>query len=511
MEVLSFQEERENDMFSKKYFYPAAAVLVIAGAVLRLTDLFNAFQYDELWSWQFYAGKSIAAIFQDLATPNNHPLNSLLMKWIWALCGDSPSLSLFRLPAYFAGIGCMVLMIPLAQYFTGSRLGTLTALFLLAVNPWAILYASQARGYSLQLFLLMATGAAILKLYNKAENPLVWSIAAGLCGILSVLTISSSILFLLPMLGILFLKRRDIYAWGLYAASGIFCVCWYGLNFASFRAGQQFGVELNTLDALRGHFIETPYALCGAALLFALIPLRKKSAWALYGCFLFPLLAAFASKAGGTRVYLPCVIPVLLAAGMGISILQKKFRRKVLIVLLISAAAGVWHWQTEYDKIRMIDWWELYARHKEIPQNTLIVYPGNAAYPAQMNNPTIGVDYANRLIEPEKLLMLMDSEGINGVAFSRGEARVSARGGQEIDLGVCRGYLYDLKEKTPETGELVLLLNENKTTVKLPDHAVFLNLHFQLPEEKRNTNCVVFRFEKGCCIPDGARCFVIAE
>jgi hypothetical protein len=205
------------------------------------------------------------------------------------------------------------------------------------------------------------------------------------------------------------------------------------------------------------------------------------------------------------------VIPVLLAAGMGVSMLQKKFRRKSLIVLLIFAAAVVWHWQTEYAQIRMIDWWELYARHKEIPQNTIIVYPGNAAYPAQMNNPTIGADYANRLIEPEKLLMLMDTEGINGVAASRGEARVAARRGQEIDLGVCRGYLYDLKERIPAAGELVLLLNENKTTVKLPDHAVFLNLHFQLPEEKRNTNCVVFRFEKGCRIPDGTRCFVIAE
>ena len=498
-------------MINKKYFYTAVAVLVILGGILRFTDFFTAFQYDELWTLQFYAGGSLAKIFQDLATPNNHPLNSLLMKYSLLLNGGEPSLVLFRLPPYLAGIGSLLLMIPLAQYFTRSRLGTLTALFLLAVNPWAILYSTQARGYSLQLFLLMATGTALLKLYQQKKDPLFWSVVGAVCGILSVLMISSSILFLLPMLGLLFLKRRDCYAWGVYLASGIFCALWYGVNFAQFRAGQQFGVDLNTISAIRSHFAETPIALCGAALLFALVPLRKRSAWGLYACFLFPLIAAFASKAGGTRVYLPCIVPIFLLVGMGVTVLLQKFHRRGLLAVLIILLSGALHWHWEYQKIRLIDWWELYSYHKNIPQNVLIVYPGNLAYPAQMNNPAMGEDYANRLIAPEKLLMLIDAGGINGVSADGGERSIPARSGSETDLLSCRGYWYDLKEKSPSPGELVLLIDENRILAAIPEKSIWLNLHFRLPEEKRNTRCVVFRYEKNFNIPEGVRVFVIAE
>ena len=498
-------------MLKKKYFYPAAAVLVVLGCILRFQDLFIAFQYDELWTLQFYANGAVGKIFRDLATPNNHPLNSLLMKWSLFFSGGAPSTFFFRLPAFIAGIGCMVLMIPLAMFFTRSRTGTLAALFLLAVNPWAILYSAQARGYSLQLFLLMLLGLCAVRLYQRAKNPLLWSMGGGVAAILAVLTISSSILFILPVFGILFLKRRDICGWVLYGISGIFCVCWYLVNFAQFRAGQQFGVDLNTVESLVEHFCKTPWSLCGAALLFALVPLKKRDSWGLYLCFAFPFLAAFASKAGGTRVYLPCIIPCFLLAGMGITGLFQKFHRKALTALFLLLAAGAWHGQTEYEKIRLIDWWELFAMHKNIPQNTVIVYPGNYTYPAQMNNPGIGEDFVNRLIAPEKLLMFIDGNGINGVSGNWGEYCIKAKQGEVADFGICRGYLYRLTEKSPAPGELVLIIDENKKLVSLPGNTVFLNIHFRLPQEKRNTRCVVFRFEKEFNIPDGVRTFVIAE
>jgi uncharacterized membrane protein len=397
------------------------------------------------------------------------------------------------------------------MFFSRSRTGTLAALFLLAVNPWAILYSAQARGYSLQLFLLMLLGLCAVRLYQRAKNPLLWSMGGGVAAILAVLTISSSILFILPVFGILFLKRRDICGWVLYGVSGIFCVCWYLVNFAQFRAGQQFGVDLNTVESLVEHFCKTPWSLCGAALLFALVPLKKRDSWGLYLCFAFPFLAAFASKAGGTRVYLPCIIPCFLLAGMGVTLLFQKFHRKALCLLLLLLALGAWHFQTEYSKIRLIDWWELYGLHKKIPLNTVIVYPGNYGYPAQVNNPSIGEDFLNRLILPEKLLMLIDENGINGTGADWGEHCIKTAAGRSVVLDGYRGKLYDLKAKTPAPGELVLLIDENKNITALPESALLLNQHFRFPDEKRNTRCVVFRFEKEFRVPDGVRCFVIAE
>ena len=496
-------------MIAKKYFYPAAAILIVVGGILRFSDLFTAFQYDELWTWQFYANGSFAKIFQDLATPNNHPLNSLLMKWSLFLA--EPSALTFRWSAYLAGLGCMALMIPLAMFFTRSRAGTLAALFLLAVNPWAILYSAQARGYSLQLFFLMLTAVCCIRLWQNTKNGLLWSITGAVSAIYAVLTISSSILFLVPLFAVLFLKRRDRYGWLLYGVTGGFCLFWYLLNFAQFRAGQQFGVDLNTPEALVEHFCKTPWSLCGAALLFALVPVKRRSSWGLWFCLFFPLLSAFASKAGGTRVYLPCIIPCFLLAGMGVTLLFQKFHRKALCLLLLLLALGAWHFQTEYSKIRLIDWWDLYGLHKKIPLNTVIVYPGNYGYPAQVNNPSIGEDFLNRLILPEKLLMLLDENGINGVGADFGEYCIKTAAGSPVVLDGYRGKLYDLKAKTPAPGELVLLIDENKNITALPESALLLNQHFRFPDEKRNTRCVVFRFEKEFRIPDGVRCFVIAE
>ena len=196
---------------------------------------------------------------------------------------------------------------------------------------------------------------------------------------------------------------------------------------------------------------------------------------------------------------------------MGVTVLLQKFHRKGLLAVLIILLSGALHWHWEYQKIRLIDWWELYSYHKNIPQNVLIVYPGNLAYPAQMNNPAMGEDYANRLIAPEKLLMLIDAGGINGVSADGGERCIPARSGSETDLLSCRGYWYDLKEKSPSPGELVLLIDENRILAAIPEKSIGLNLHFRLPEEKRNTRCVVFRYEKNFNIPEGVRAFVIAE
>jgi hypothetical protein len=355
----------------------------------------------------------------------------------------------------------------------------------------------------------MLTALCAIKLLKMNRSVWFWGITGSIAAILSVLTLSSSVLFLLPVLGLCLLKKRNLPVWTFLFAAGGFCVFWYILNMDQFRQGQQFGVVLNNISALREHFGITPWSLCGGVLLFAWIPLKKKRAWGLLVCLLFPLLAAFASRAGGTRVYLPCIIPAILLGTMGAGVMMYRFRRYALLFVLLVIAAGAWHYQSEYGKCRFIDWWELFAKHREIPMDTVIVYPGNYGFPAQGNNPDIGMDFANRLIAPERLLMLIDENGINGVNRNWGEEAVAAAPGEKVDLGICKGGLYHLSLQTPSDGDLVMVIGDREKLKPFAEKYVLLNFHFRLPEEKRNTGCVVFRFEKGDLIPDGMKTFVI--
>ena len=63
-----------------RQFLLYSAMIVVLALCLRLPWLYNALEYDELWSLQNYAPLSIGQILTDLGLPNNHPLNSLWLK-----------------------------------------------------------------------------------------------------------------------------------------------------------------------------------------------------------------------------------------------------------------------------------------------------------------------------------------------------------------------------------------------------------------------------------------------
>ena len=66
-------------------FLIAGAVILLAAALLRILAFSPGLEYDEIWTMRNYSARDLWTILNDLATPNNHPLNSLFVKgmlWI---------------------------------------------------------------------------------------------------------------------------------------------------------------------------------------------------------------------------------------------------------------------------------------------------------------------------------------------------------------------------------------------------------------------------------------------
>ena len=88
-------------------FYFAAGFVILIGLLLRCAGFSAGLEYDEIWTFQHYSSGSLHKIFTDLATPNNHPLNSLLIKW--SACFFSSPAVVLRLSAFLAGIATIFL------------------------------------------------------------------------------------------------------------------------------------------------------------------------------------------------------------------------------------------------------------------------------------------------------------------------------------------------------------------------------------------------------------------
>ena len=103
--------ELGNAQWVRRRWMLIALALIALGAVLRIERLGNALDYDEIWTLEDFATGTIREIFTRLSLPNNHPLNSLSVKWISSLSREGFAL---RLPAFAAGI------LPVIRGFPGG-------------------------------------------------------------------------------------------------------------------------------------------------------------------------------------------------------------------------------------------------------------------------------------------------------------------------------------------------------------------------------------------------------
>lgn len=122
------------------------------GIAVRAYFLAQPMRYDEAYTFLNYVNGDITRAFF-YPIPNNHVLHTLLVKastFIWGAHPES-----IRLPAFLAGVASIPLMFCLCRELLNGRSG-IFASAAFAVFPYLILYSTNARGYSIIVFLSLA-------------------------------------------------------------------------------------------------------------------------------------------------------------------------------------------------------------------------------------------------------------------------------------------------------------------------------------------------------------------
>ncbi len=213
-------------------------LLLSTALVLRLPRMAGPFEYDEIWSLEHFAKAPLLKTFTDF----NHLLNSLWMRLMYL--ADGPMWS-YRIASLVSGIGIVWLFYLLGRRFHGRCGGLLMMVYATFSLP-LITYAQTARGYSLQLFFLLAF-ALLLSRMETGKPYVVWGMV--LTGILAELAVITSVvpLFLLSCFALWYLYRKR--ALGFRNLSGFallagFTLCWYLGHFTEFKNAQSWGVPL---------------------------------------------------------------------------------------------------------------------------------------------------------------------------------------------------------------------------------------------------------------------------
>ncbi len=168
----------------RKFTLSLLALIIVASAIWQAPRLHHSLWADEATSmWKFTVGeynrnadgqmeaKPVSAEYRQfcLKTPNNHMLYSTLAGLVHqaffhpSTDPQAPYFSepLLRIPALLAGLAALAAVLWLAQEMGCREIG-LVAVALLALHPWHVQYAGEARGYSLILALVPASLAAAL-------------------------------------------------------------------------------------------------------------------------------------------------------------------------------------------------------------------------------------------------------------------------------------------------------------------------------------------------------------
>ena len=169
---------------------------VVVGTAWRATQLARGLEYDEIWTLTHYVPKPWPALVFDLATPNNHPLHTVIAARTLEL--GHGSLMSYRMPSFAAGVAVMLLTPLLAWRLTRSVWAATVCAVLVAGNGALAHFAVVARGYSLQTALLLL--AAIFAMQSGAgpagrhrlSRRVFWIVPA----FLAVLTLPTTLLLL---------------------------------------------------------------------------------------------------------------------------------------------------------------------------------------------------------------------------------------------------------------------------------------------------------------------------
>jgi uncharacterized membrane protein len=308
----------------------------------------------QIGTFQHTGGRGVADTIRSLAVndPQHPPLFFALAR-LWAYVAGSSITSLRALSALF-GLLALAAGGWLAYVLFGSRRTALIAVALLAISPFQILYAKEAREYSLWVATVAASSAALL-LALKSRSMRAWLIYS-LTLAAALYTFPNTVLVVLGHgLFLLFQARsRQVFRQFAAAVGGAFILFlpWIGvmvLQRGALRAGTDWTTESVPLSTLLHSWLVVfglgvfdkkegptsvgtlPGLVFGAVLLAevaALVVLRlrgPRAAWLLVASLIFatafPLMLADVATGGIRSVTPRYLAPVYLALPIALAFL----------------------------------------------------------------------------------------------------------------------------------------------------------------------------------------------
>lgn len=413
-----------NVRLPKSLLFIVLATIAFGWGIWLRVDGINskALEYDEIWTLESYAKSPEKNIFTDLAMPNNHPLNSLLIKYSLKLTGDRLAIGI-RLNAFIAGILTMIVVGIGAYLITKTIAASFFAILFVAFNGGLAFYAQTGRGYSVQSFLIttFVVGLIFFKQQSSCSGAIFkyfLSALLTLIAILAILTVPTSVLFLFPICLLYLLHNINIsfcgnlkkivitdvfrkimsdqYIVNSFLLIGIFAIYWYLTNFSQFRQGQNFGIAVGGISTFTSFVIKTLEAIIDWKLLLLILAgLIAKSlrSWILMLLCItsFVLASAIIFKAGPERAYLPLaplldIVAACVVAELANVLLRKQKKIFGTGFCLMSGLIPIVSFSHNFDFWEPPDSKIIFAKVKNFPNNYNLLYPLNESYPLWFNN-----------------------------------------------------------------------------------------------------------------------------
>ena len=442
-------------------------LITAAGTLFRLLRLDAALEYDEIWTLESYAAKSIRTIFTTLSLPNNHPLNSLAVK-LTAFPGAAPQW--IRLAPCLAGVLAIPLAGAVAFGLWRRRGAALWSMFFVALLPAAVFYSQQARGYSPQLFflLLFAAGLYAARRFPRSGCAAIFLGATG-----AMLTLPTSAFYLGAAGTAAAFRCRKTWRKHLpaaisLAAAGAFALAWVLFNFRQFQANRSWGIPIDSFPAFGSYLYDTVSGNIPAVVLLAAVPallFQFRRGLPVLWIWLWLLVAAVLFNGGPPRTALPLAAATTLLAGAGVALLR---RRVPAYGKVIGAAFGILTLAALAAAYRepYPDWYGIHRTVRQLPPEVLVLFPANDSWPLAWNNAPESYREQLRRIAPlppghtKRSLLIVSRDGsLTGCAPNGAELRVPiAAEGIPVEFDAMRGMLYGLEELdgAPAAGDTVV-------------------------------------------------------
>ncbi len=495
----------ENGAEERKRFhiplYDLATAVILALALFwRIGRLFGGLEYDEIWTLTNFSIMPVSEIFTRLALPNNHPLNTLLVKIFYF--GRECAWTI-RLVPLFCGIGTVWLTGVLAKKLFGRTAGVI-AMFFTAFSAPLIYYSQTARGYSMQLFLLLVFAICVFSM-NKTDRPEKCSFlpeaGALLSGAAAVLALSTSAIYL-SLISLAALvsgaiqlrhderseKLRKMWSLVTLALLGMFILVWGTVNFRELAAGRSWGTPVGSLhEYLKWSAVTLEKLGIGiVAVIAAAAALWNRKSRKNAACILVMmaliLFSALFTNAGPERTYLVLVLCGALLYGAGAETFctaAGKSRRVKLLVCAAFGAVASWNYASALKYFSPADFAAVGRECSALPEEILIVHRAAAGYPLDWNcgkmirhdtlKRVAGAGFAASQADKrgglqDRLLLLCDNEkpgmleGI-GSGGATESLRIAAEG-KRFDGESFSGEMFRLKmlkdNEAPFDGEVLL-------------------------------------------------------